>query len=74
MPNLPFDLAAVDWMTVGIYSGIALLAALVGNVLAFGSRLVGALFTAVFFAVFYVAWTYWLHAMVMPGVAPTPPV
>jgi hypothetical protein len=73
MPNLPFDLATVDWMTVGIFSGIALIAALIGNTIAFGNRLMGAILTAVFFAVLYVAWVYWLHAMVMPA-ATTPPV
>jgi hypothetical protein len=73
MPELPFDLATVDWMTVGILAAIAFLAALVGNGIAFGSKLLGAVLTAVFFAVFFVAWTYWLQAMVLPP-AGTPPV
>jgi hypothetical protein len=73
MPNLPFDLATVDWTTVGIYSAIAFVAALVGNAIAFGNRFMGAILTAVFFAVFYVAWTYLLHGMVIPSAA-TPPV
>lgn len=70
MPQLPFDLATVDWQTVAIYAGIAFLAAIVGNILAFGSRFVGAVLTAVFFAVFFVAWHYWLAAMVLPAAAP----
>ena len=74
MPNLPFDLATVNWTLVGIYSGIALLSAFVGNVLSFGSRLVGAIFTAVFFAVFFVAWVYWLQAMALTGAPALPPV
>ncbi len=73
MPNLPFDLATVDWTTVGIFSAIAFVATLVGNAIAFGNRLMGAILTAVFFAVFYVAWVYWFQAMVMPAAA-TPPV
>jgi hypothetical protein len=73
MPNLPFDLATVDWTTVGIYSGIAFLAAIVGNAVAFGNRFMGSVLTAVFFAVFFVAWHYWLQAMVLPP-ATTPPV
>jgi len=73
MPNLPFDLATVDWTTVGIYSAIAFVAALIGNAIAFGNRFMGAVLTAVFFAAFYVAWTYWLHAMVFPPAA-APPV
>lgn len=71
--NLPFDLATVDWTTVGIYSAIAFIAAIVGNAIAFGNRLMGAILTAIFFAVFYVGWVYWLQAMVMPPAA-TPPV
>jgi hypothetical protein len=74
MPELPFDLASVNWMEVGIYSAIAFLAALVSNAVAMGNRLMGAILTALFFAVFYVAWFYWLQAIVMPpaGVAPPP--
>ena len=72
MPNLPFDPATVDWTTVAIYSGLAFLAAIVGGIFAFGNRFIGAILTAVFFGVFYVAWHYWLAAMVMP--AGTPPV
>ena len=73
MPNLPFDLATVDWTTVAIYSGIAFLAAIVGNIVAFGNRFAGAVLTAVFFAVFYVAWVYWLAAIALPP-AGAPPV
>ena len=73
MPELPFDLATVDWQTVGIYAGIAFLAAIVGNIVAFGNRFVGAILTAVFFAVFYVAWHYWLEGMAFPPAA-APPV
>jgi hypothetical protein len=72
MSDLPFDLAAVDWMTVGVFSAIAFLAAIVGNAIAFGNKLMGAILTAVFFAVFFVVWTYWLQAMVMPPAAPPP--
>jgi hypothetical protein len=74
MPQLPFDLATVDWQTVGILSAVALLASIVGNVVGFGNRLMGSILTAVFFAVFYVAWHYWLQGMVIPptgGPSPT---
>ncbi len=73
MPELPFDLATVDWQTVGIYAGLAFLAAIVGNIIAFGNRFFGAILTAVLFAVFYVAWVYWLAAIAMPPAA-APPV
>ena len=75
MNNLPFDLASVDWMTVGILSAIALIASIIGNAIALGNRAMGAIFTALFFAVLYVVWTYWLQAMVMaPGATTTPPL
>lgn len=71
MTDLPFDLATVDWVIVAILAGIAFLAALIGNAVAFGNRLVGAIFTGIFFAVFYVLWHYWLKAMVIaPAVTP----
>jgi hypothetical protein len=73
MPELPFDLATVDWQTVGIYAGIAFLASIVGSIVAFGNRFFGAILTAVFFAVFYVAWVYWLAAIALPPAA-APPV
>ncbi|MFA5899527.1 MAG: hypothetical protein WC829_10485 [Hyphomicrobium sp.] len=72
MPNLPFDLATVDWITVAIYSGIAFLAAVIGNAIA-GSRVLGAFIGAVVFAVLFVCWYYWLSGMVLPPVG-TPPV
>jgi len=73
MPQLPFDLATVDWHSVGILSAIAFLAGIVGNVVALGNRLVGSILTAVFFAVFYVAWHYWLQGIVLPPTAgPSP--
>lgn len=70
MPDLPFDLATVDWMTVAIYSGIAFIAAIIGNAIAFGNRFMGAVLTAVFFALLYVFWHYWLAGVVLPPVAP----
>ena len=32
----------------------------------------GSILTAVFFAVFYVAWHYWLQGMVLPPAGPAP--
>jgi len=73
MPDLPFDLATVDWVTVAIYSGIAFLAAIIGNAIALGNRFAGAVLTALFFAVFYVLWVYWLAGLAFPP-ATTPPI
>jgi len=74
MPELPFDLANVDWITVAIYSGIAFLAAVVGNIVALGNRFAGAVLTALFFAIFFVLWYYWIAAMVLPPVTPAAPI
>ena len=74
MPDLPFDPAAIDWVTVAIYSGLAFLAAIVGGAIAFGNRFAGAVLTAVFFAIFYVLWVYWLAALVLPPAVAPPPV
>lgn len=73
MEGLPFDLATVDWGPVAVYAVIAFLAALVGNAISFGNKLFGAILTAVFFAVFFVLWTYWLQAMV-DSPAAVPPI
>ena len=73
MPELPFDLATVNWNEVAVFAGIAFLAAIVGNAIAFGSRFIGAILTAVLFAVFYVTWHYWLAAIAFPPAA-APPV
>ena len=73
MENLPFDLANGDWGPVIQYAVIAFLAALVGNAISFGNKLFGAILTGVFFAVFFVLWTYWFQAMVDTPAA-TPPV
>ena len=74
MPDLPIDLASVDWAHVIILAVIAFVGAVVGNAIAFGNKLFGALLTAIFFAVFYVLWVYWLQAMVMGSAAATPPI
>ncbi len=73
MEHLPFDLATVDWVMVAIYSGIAFVAAVIGNAIA-GNRLLGAFLGAILFAVLFVCWYYWLAAIAMPAVTAAPPV
>jgi hypothetical protein len=58
--NIPIDWATVSWGYVALMSGFAFLSGLIGSVLSFRSRLVGAILTALLFAVIYVAWTYYL--------------
>jgi hypothetical protein len=63
---MPIDLAAVDWIYVGVLSVFAFLAALIGNLLAFSNRGVGALLSAILFAVMFVGWTYYPHGLPLP--------
>jgi hypothetical protein len=43
------DWAAVNWVNVGLLSAFAFLAALIGGVLSFNRRLLGAILTALLF-------------------------
>ena len=58
---MPIDLAAVNWLYVAILSLIVLIAALLGNFIAFRNRFVAAIIAAVLFAVAFVFWTYYPH-------------
>ena len=68
---MPIDWAAVNWVYVALLSGFAFLGSLIGNLLAFRSRLIGAILAAVLFAAMYVLWTYYPHGIALPGVKPT---
>ncbi|MFN3656627.1 MAG: hypothetical protein ACK4UO_05150 [Pseudolabrys sp.] len=63
---MPIDLAAVDWIYVGVLSVFAFLAALVGSLVAFNHRGVGAVLAAILFAAMFVAWTYYPHGLPLP--------
>jgi hypothetical protein len=68
---MPIDWAAVNWVYVALLSGFAFLGSLIGNLLSFRSRLVGAILAAVLFAAMYVLWTYYPHGIALPGVKPS---
>jgi len=51
---MPIDLTSVNWVYLGQLSGIAFVAALIGNLLSFKSWLIGAILATVLFAVGYV--------------------
>jgi len=72
MNSMPIDLATVDWAYVLILAGFAFLASLIGGVLAFGRRLLGAFLSAILFAAAFVFWTYYPHHLPLPT-ALTPP-
>ena len=52
---MPIDLAQVDWLYVVLLAFLAFVATLIGNVLAFGNRILAAVLSAVVFAGFFVA-------------------
>jgi hypothetical protein len=63
---VPIDLAAVDWVYVGVLSVFAFLAALIGNLLSLNRIGFGAVLSAVLFAVIFVGWTYYPHGLPLP--------
>jgi hypothetical protein len=63
---VPIDLAAVNWIYVGVLAVFAFLAALVGSLLAFRSRGIGSFLAALIFAALFVFWTYYPHGLPLP--------
>jgi hypothetical protein len=81
---MPIDLAAVDWIYVGVLAVLAFFATAVANLLSFNHRGIAAVLSAVLFAALFVAWTYYPHGLPLPTtlagqkpaagtVAPAPP-
>jgi uncharacterized membrane protein YuzA (DUF378 family) len=64
------DWSAVNWVMVGLLGVFAFVASLVGNVVSLNNRIIGAIITALLFAVLYVIWTYYPHGIVLPGGKP----
>jgi hypothetical protein len=69
-----FNWSAIDWISLLALSLVVLVAARIGEWLSFGNRGVGALITALLFAIGFAAWSYSLHdtvrqaiAMMVPG-------
>jgi fructose-specific phosphotransferase system IIC component len=58
---MPIDLSAVNWLYVAILAGFAFVAALLGSLIAFRNRFVGAIIAGILFAVAFVFWTYYPH-------------
>jgi hypothetical protein len=63
---MPIDLSAVNWLYVAIMAGLAFVAALLGSVIAFRNRFVGAIIAGILFATFFVAWNHYPHAFGLP--------
>jgi hypothetical protein len=63
---MPIDLAAVDWLYVVILAVLVFVSTLVGNILSFNHRGLGAVLSAVAFAGLFVFWTYYPHGLPLP--------
>jgi hypothetical protein len=72
MNSMPIDLATVDWLYVVVLAIFVFFATLIGGLLSFGHRFMGALLSAILFAAAFVFWTYYPHHLPLPT-ALTPP-
>jgi hypothetical protein len=63
---MPIDLTAVNWTFVGLMAALAFVAALLGSLIAFRKRFLGAILAAILFAIGFVAWNYYPHNFGLP--------
>ena len=63
---MPIDLTAVNWTFVGLMAVLAFVAALLGSLIAFRNRFLGAILAAILFAIGFVAWNYYPHNFGFP--------
>jgi hypothetical protein len=63
---MPIDLSTVNWLFVALMAVLAFVAALLGSLIAFRNRFVGAIIAGVLFAAGFVAWNYYPHSFGLP--------
>jgi hypothetical protein len=63
---MPIDFSAVNWGFVFLMAVLAFVAALLGSLIAFRNRFVGAIIAGVLFAAGFVAWNYYPHSFGLP--------
>jgi hypothetical protein len=63
---MPIDLSAVNWEYVAVLAVIAFISALLGSLIAFRNRVLGAIIAGIIFAILFVAWTYYPHGLPLP--------
>lgn len=62
MPSLSsLDLSTVNWVFVGLMAVFAFVAALLGSLIAFRNRFLGAIIAGILFAIFFVLWNAYPH-------------
>lgn len=60
------DLSTVNWVFVGLMTALAFITALLGSLIAFKNRFVGAILAAILFGIGFVAWNYYPHNFGLP--------
>jgi hypothetical protein len=60
------DLSGVNWVFVGLMMALSFVTALLGSLIAFRNRFVGAILAAILFGVGFVAWNYYPHNFGLP--------
>ena len=66
MADIPIDWLNVDWLYVAVLAVFVFLASIIGNLISLNHRLMGAVLSAVLFAVAFVFWTYYPHNLPLP--------
>jgi len=64
------DWATVDWLNLGVLAVIAFVAALIGGLLSFNNRFIGAILAAVLFVIIFGLAKYYPHGLMLPGISP----
>jgi uncharacterized membrane protein YuzA (DUF378 family) len=58
---MPMDLSTVNWVFVGLMALFAFVAALLGSLIAYRNRFMGAIIAGILFAVIFVVWNTYPH-------------
>jgi hypothetical protein len=63
---MPIDVSQVPWLFVGLMTAFAFFAAILGSIISFRNKFVGAVIAGVLFGLFFVGWNYYPHAFGLP--------
>ncbi len=63
---MPIDVSQVPWLFVALMTAFAFFAAILGNLISFRNKFVGAIIAGVLFGLFFVGWNYYPHAFGLP--------
>jgi hypothetical protein len=63
---MPIDVSQVPWLFVALMAAFAFFAAILGSLISFRNRFVGAIIAGVLFGLFFVGWNYYPHSFGLP--------